>query len=449
MTITRQLFGTDGIRGLTNKHPITPDKMLHVAMAMAAKFRHDKHRNTVIIGKDTRLSGYMIETALTAGFVAMGMDVSLLGPIPTPGVAMLTRSMRADLGVMISASHNPFEDNGVKFFGPDGYKLSDQEECEVETLLTKGDYNPASPREIGKVRRLEDAHGRYLEFVKSSLPRQIRLDGIKIVIDCANGAAYKVAPQILQELGAILIPIGIQPDGTNINAGCGATAAGLMAKTVIESKAHLGISLDGDADRLIMADEKGNIISGDHLMAILAMSMQEKKLLAHNTVVATQMSNLGFERFLKGRGIELVRTAVGDRYVIETMQQYGYALGGEQSGHLILSDFSSTGDGLLAALQVLHIFMEQEKPFSQLAAIFEFVPQILRNVRVVDRALLSEPKIIAAIETARENLKMNQGRLLVRFSGTEPLLRLMGEADDMSYLKKTLDDLEHVIVKAF
>ncbi|WP_032112789.1 phosphoglucosamine mutase [Candidatus Paracaedibacter symbiosus] len=448
MLSTRQLFGTDGIRGLANKAPITPEMMLQVAMAVAAKFCDKNHRHTAIIGKDTRLSGYMIETSLTAGFVAMGMDVSLLGPIPTPSVAMLTRSMRADLGVMISASHNLFEDNGVKFFGPDGYKLSDATEFEIEAILNKGQYDVALPHDIGKVRRLDDAGGRYVEFVKSTLPRQLRLDGIKIVIDCANGAAYKVAPQILWELGATLIHIGTQPDGTNINAGCGATSPKLMAETVVKSKAHLGISLDGDADRLIMADEKGTIVSGDHLMAILAKSMHEQGLLTHNTVVATQMSNLGFERFLKGRGINLIRTDVGDRYVIEAMQQHGYTLGGEQSGHLILSDYSSTGDGLLSALQILRIFIERQKPFSELATVFSSVPQLLRNVRVSERELLNQTTIVNAIEVAKQKLETNQGRLLVRFSGTEPLLRLMGEADDLAALTKIIDDLEQVIVKA-
>lgn len=448
MSTTRHLFGTDGIRGQANRNPITPNIMMRIAMATAKKFGHSNHRNTVLIGKDTRLSGYMIETALAAGFVSMGMDVSLLGPIPTPGVAMLTRSMRADLGVMISASHNPYQDNGVKFFGPDGYKLTDAQELEIESLLASQTNDMAEPQEMGKVRRLEDTAGRYVEFVKSTLPRQMRLDGIKIVIDCANGAAYKVAPQVLWELGATVIQIGAQPSGTNINAGCGATSPGLMAQTVVNSKAHLGISLDGDADRLIMADERGNIVSGDQLMAVLAQSMHEKGLLCHNTVVATHMSNLGFERFLKQRKINLIRTAVGDRYVIEEMQQHGYTLGGEQSGHLILSDYSSTGDGLLSALQILRIYVEQQKPFSELSAVFKPVPQLLRNVRVSDRDLLKHPKIVTAIEDAQSLLEKQQGRLFIRFSGTEPLLRLMGEADDMAHLTKVIDDLEQAITKA-
>lgn len=448
MSATRHLFGTDGIRGQANQAPITPSVMMQIAMATAKKFGQNNHHKTVLIGKDTRLSGYMIETALAAGFASMGMDVSLLGPIPTPGVAMLTRSMRAALGVMISASHNPYQDNGVKFFGPDGYKLTDAEELEIESLLTNPINDMAEPQEIGKVCRLEDTGGRYVEFVKSTLPRHMRLDGLKIVIDCANGAAYKVAPQVLWELGATVIEIGVQPTGTNINAGCGATSPNLMAETVVQSKAHLGISLDGDADRLIMADEHGNIVSGDQLMAVLAQSMHEKGLLHHNTVVATHMSNLGFERFLKQHQINLVRTAVGDRYVIEEMQQHGYALGGEQSGHLVLSEYSSTGDGLLSALQVLRIYVEQGKPFSELSAVFKPVPQLLRNVRVSDRGLLKHPKIVTAIEDAQSLLEMQQGRLLVRFSGTEPLLRLMGEADDMSHLTKVIDALEQVITKA-
>lgn len=447
MVKIRHLFGTDGIRGRANKAPITPDFMMKVAMATASKFGHNNHRNTVLIGKDTRLSGYMIETALAAGFVAMGMDVSLLGPIPTPGVAMLTRSMRADLGVMISASHNPYQDNGVKFFGPDGYKLTDAQEMEIESLLTTSiDHMAAEPQEIGKVHHLGDTVGRYIEFVKSTLPRQMRLDGIRIVIDCANGAAYKVAPQVLWELGATVIQIGVQPTGTNINAGCGATSPKLMAETVVNSKAHLGISLDGDADRLIMADEQGNIVSGDQLMAVLARSMHQKGLLSHNTVVATHMSNLGFERFLNQQQIHLVRTAVGDRYVIEAMQQHGYTLGGEQSGHLILSDYNSTGDGLLSALQILQIYVEQQQPFSKLTAVFQPVPQLLRNVRVQDRSLLKHPDIVTAIEQAQHLLEQQQGRLLVRFSGTEPLLRLMGEADDIKHLTQVIDNLEQAII---
>lgn len=448
MLTTRHLFGTDGIRGQANQAPITPEIMMQIAMATAKKFGHSNHRNTVLIGKDTRLSGYMIETALAAGFVSMGMDVSLLGPIPTPGVAMMTRSMRADLGVMISASHNPYQDNGVKFFGPDGYKLTDAQEMEIESLLATPINNMAQPQEIGKVRRLEDTAGRYVEFVKSTLPRQMRLDGIKIVIDCANGAAYKVAPQVLWELGSTVIQIGVQPNGTNINAGCGATSPRLMAETVVKSKANLGISLDGDADRLIMADEQGNIVSGDQLMAVLAQAMHEKGHLSHNTVVATHMSNLGFERFLKQHHINLIRTAVGDRYVIEEMQQHGYTLGGEQSGHLILSEYSSTGDGLLSALQILRIYVEQQKLFSELSAVFQPVPQLLRNIRVHDRDLLKHPGVITAIENAQQLLEKQQGRLLVRFSGTEPLLRLMGEADDITHLTKVIDNLEQTITTA-
>lgn len=447
MSKTRRLFGTDGIRGLANKDPITPDTLMHVAMAVAKIFGHQNHRNTVLIGKDTRLSGYMIESALTSGFVSMGMDVGLLGPIPTPAVAMLTRSMRADLGVMISASHNPYEDNGVKFFGPDGVKLSDDQEIEIEEILNQRIHTFASPQEIGKVRRLDDAGGRYIEFVKGTLPRHMRLDGIKIVIDCANGAAYKVAPKVLWELGATLIQIGITPNGININADCGATSTDLMAKTVLEHGADLGISLDGDADRLIMVDERGKVISGDQLMAILACSMQQKGLLKHNTVVATQMSNLGFERFLTEQSIKLIRTNVGDRYVIEAMQQQGYTLGGEQSGHLILSDYGSTGDGLLSALQILRIYLEQQKPFSDLANNFQSVPQLLRNIRLSDHNVINHPKVMAAIKEARTHLEACDGRLLVRFSGTEPLLRLMGESDDMAHLTQVIEGLAQIITK--
>ncbi len=447
MSKTRKFFGTDGIRGLANKAPITPEMMLRIAMAAAQKFGHQHHRNTVVIGKDTRLSCYMIENALAAGFASMGMDVDLLGPIPTPGVAILTRSMRADLGVMISASHNLYEDNGVKFFGPDGYKLTDAQELEIEDVLEQGTNNLSAPKEMGKVRRLGDASGRYIEFVKSTLPRQLRLDGIKIVIDCAHGAAYKVAPTVLWELGADLVQIGVTPDGMNINAGCGATSPKLLTETVLQHGADLGISLDGDADRLIMVDEKGNVASGDQLMAILAQSMHQKGLLKHNTVVATQMSNLGFERFLNQKKIKLIRTDVGDRYVIKEMQEHGYTLGGEQSGHLILSDYSSTGDGLLSALQILRIFCEQKKPFSKLAHTFESVPQLLRNVRLSDRKVINHPKIVDAIENAQRQLTSQQGRLLVRFSGTEPLLRLMGESDDMTKLTQVIDDLEKNILE--
>ena len=447
MSKTRKFFGTDGIRGLANKEPITPNMMMRVAMAAAQKFGHQHHRNTVVIGKDTRLSCYMIENALAAGFVSMGMDVDLLGPIPTPGVAILTRSMRADLGVMISASHNLYEDNGVKFFGPDGYKLTDAQELEIEEVLDQGINNLSAPKEMGKVRRLGDASGRYIEFVKSTLPRQLRLDGIKIVIDCAHGAAYKVAPTVLWELGADLIQIGVTPNGMNINANCGATSTKLLTEAVLQHNADLGISLDGDADRLIMVDEKGNVASGDQLMAILAQSMHQKSILKHNTVVATQMSNLGFERFLNQKKIKLVRTDVGDRYVIREMQEHGYTLGGEQSGHLILSDYSSTGDGLLSALQILRIYCEQQRPFSELAHTFEAVPQLLRNIRLSDRNVINHPKIVTAIEDAHQQLISHQGRLLVRFSGTEPLLRLMGESDDMAQLTQIIDDLAKRILE--
>lgn len=445
MSKLRRLFGTDGIRGLANKDPITPSMMMQVAMAVAQKFGHTNHRNTVLIGKDTRLSGYMIEHALTAGFVAMGMDVRLLGPIPTPGVSVLTRSMRAEIGVMISASHNLYEDNGVKFFGPDGLKLSDEQELEIEEILNHTINSLSAPHAVGKVKRLEDAGGRYIEFVKSTLPRQLRLEGIKIVIDCAHGAAYTVAPKILWELGATVIPIGVTPNGTNINAECGATSPNLMAKTVLEHGAHLGISLDGDADRLIMADEKGNVISGDQLMAILALCMSQNGTLHHNTLVATQMSNLGLERFLNSQGINLIRTNVGDRYVIEAMKREGYTLGGEQSGHLILSEYGPTGDGLMAALQILRIYIEQQKPFSVLANCFKPLPQVLRNLRLSDRALIQKPSIQTALKTAESLLSSRQGRLFVRFSGTEPLLRIMGEADEMPFLTQVIEDLSQRI----
>eukprot|EP00752_Nemacystus_decipiens_P000545 g545.t1 len=383
--MTRKYFGTDGIRGTANRWPITPEVALRLAMAAGAQFRRGDHRHRVVIGKDTRLSGYMLEPALTAGFISMGMDVMLLGPLPTPAVAMLTRSMRADLGVMISASHNPYQDNGIKLFGPDGYKLSDETEQAIEALMesgipAQGADAPAAPEALGRAKRLEDAPGRYIEFVKATFPAALRLDGLKIVVDCANGAAYRVAPVVFHELGAEVVPLAVQPDGANINRACGATAPQALCEQVAAHGADLGLALDGDADRLIVCDERGALVDGDQIMALIAASWAEAGRLK-GPVVATVMSNLGLERFLSERGVALTRTKVGDRYVVEAMRDSGANLGGEQSGHLVLGDYGTTGDGLVAALQVLAVMVATGRPMSALGRQFEPVPQLLHNVR--------------------------------------------------------------------
>ncbi len=445
-------FGTDGIRGQANQFPMTADMALKVAMATAKvlrQARNGEHMDRAIIGKDTRLSGYMLEQAMSAGFVSMGMDVILVGPIPTPGIARLTRSLRADVGVMISASHNPFADNGIKLFGSDGYKLPDAVELEIEGAMDS-DLAPdlVSAEGLGKASRLEDALGRYIETLKRSLDRGQTLEGLKVVVDCAHGAAYKVAPQLLWELEADVISIGCSPNGRNINDGYGATATENLQKVVVEHEADIGIALDGDADRLIVVDEKGQKVDGDQLMAALALSMQEKRTLAGGRVVATVMSNLGFERLLVSRGIGLERTQVGDRYVVEKMRKDGLNLGGEQSGHIILSDHATTGDGLLAALQILNILKEKGQKASEVLHLFDPLPQILKNVRFEAGAQrpMQDNNVLDAIEKAQ--LRFNGGgRVLVRESGTEPLIRVMAEGDDQALVENVVNDLCEVIEK--
>jgi len=436
----RKYFGTDGIRGRANEAPITPDTVLRLAMAAAERFRRGEHRHVVVIGKDTRLSGYMLEPALTAGFIAMGMDVVLLSPMPTPAVAMLTRSMRADLGVVISASHNPFEDNGIKFFGPDGYKLSDQEEEEIEALMDNGGFTLAPSARLGRARRMEDAPGRYIEFVKQTFPRGRRLDGLKVVVDCAHGAAYRVAPPVFYELGADVIPVGVQPNGLNINQNCGATDPAMMCEQVVAHGADIGIALDGDADRLIIADEHGQRLDGDQLMALIASSWHRQGRLRGGGVVATVMSNLGFERHLKSLGLDMIRTPVGDRYVVEHMVKHQFNVGGEQSGHIILNDYVTTGDALIAALQVLAVVSETNRPVSEVCRVFDPVPQLLRNVRFNGGAPLEDASVKIAITDAESKLGA-AGRLVIRPSGTEPVIRVMAEGDDPAMVGTVVDTL--------
>ena len=450
--MTRKLFGTDGIRGRANSEPMTAETALKVAMATAAQFHRDGHHHTVVIGKDTRLSGYMIEPALTAGFISMGMDVVLVGPLPTPAVAMLTRSMRADIGVVISASHNPFADNGIKLFGPDGYKLSDETETAIEAKITNGvadDLPP--PDKLGRARRLEDAPGRYVESVKHSFPRGLRLDGLKIVVDCAHGAAYRVAPAVLWELGADVTSVGAAPDGLNINKACGATAPDFMAEMVVALGADLGIALDGDADRVILVDENGHKIDGDQVMALIARNWAQDGRLNGNTVVATVMSNLGLERYLGRLGLSLHRTAVGDRYVVECMREHGYNIGGEQSGHIVLSDYSTTGDGLIAALQVLAVIQQSGHRASEVCRVFDPVPQRLRNVRFTPQpgrpTPLEEPLVRQAIADVESRLG-SHGRVLIRKSGTEPLIRVMAEGDDSGLVAAVVEDIVAAIESA-
>ncbi|MBI3418725.1 MAG: phosphoglucosamine mutase [Proteobacteria bacterium] len=446
--MTREFFGTDGVRGKVNTEPMTAPTLLKLAMAAAIHFRRGDHRHRVVIGKDTRLSGYMIEPALTSGFISMGMDVTLLGPLPTPAVAMLTRSLRADLGVMISASHNPYDDNGIKLFDAGGNKLSDEVEAQIEAHMKN---NPAShlaqPHEFGRAVRLEDAQGRYIEFVKNSFPRGLRLDGLRIVVDCAHGAAYRVAPSVLWELGAEVIPLAVHPDGYNINKNCGAMAPEAMRDSVVLHHADMGIALDGDADRLIVADEKSRLVDGDQTMALIAQSWKENGLLNGNAVVGTVMSNLGFERFIRKLGLALHRTPVGDRYVVEKMLEAGCNLGGEQSGHIVMSDFNTTGDGLMAALQVLAVLVQKKKKASELLNLFTPVPQKLSNVRVASTSVLETGSVQAAIREAEKKLG-NEGRLLVRRSGTEPLIRVMAEGDDESLVNEVVSSLCATIQKA-
>jgi phosphoglucosamine mutase len=446
--MTRRLFGTDGIRGTANRAPMTAETALRVAMATAIQFRRGDHRHLVVIGKDTRLSGYMLEPALTAGLISMGMDVVLVGPMPTPAVAMLTRSLRADLGVVISASHNPFQDNGIKLFGPDGYKLSDAVELEIETRMDLPfDTDLAAPAHLGRASRLEDATGRYIEFVKNTFPRHLRLDGLKIVVDCAHGAAYKVAPKVLYELGAEVVPIGVNPDGTNINRGCGATAPEALQEQVVTHGADLGLALDGDADRLILVDEFGRQVDGDQVMGLVGRYWHQSGQLKGGGVVATVMSNLGLERFLGGLGLTLARTPVGDRYVVEHMREHGFNVGGEQSGHIVLSDYGTTGDGLIAGLQVLAVIQQSGRPASEVCRVFEPVPQLLRNVRFKGGATLEDATVQAAIRDGEARLD-GTGRVLIRKSGTEPVIRVMAEGDDEGVVQSVVGDIVDSIQQA-
>ena len=438
--MVRKYFGTDGIRGRANG-TITPELALKVGQAAGVMFQNGEHRHRVLIGKDTRLSGYMIETALVAGFTSVGMDVLLTGPMPTPAIAMLTRSMRADLGVMISASHNPYADNGIKLFGPDGYKLSDEIELKIEKLID-GDLTKrlAKSPDLGRAKRIDGVRDRYIEFAKRTLARNMSLEGLRVVIDCANGAAYQVAPDALWELGADVIKLGVEPDGFNINHECGSTAPDALARKVREIRADIGIALDGDADRMLIVDERGHVVDGDQLMAVIAESWQADGRLAKAGVVATVMSNLGLERHLGTLGLTLARTAVGDRYVLEHMREHGYNVGGEASGHIILSDYATTGDGLVAALQVLSVVKKQDKPVSQVCHRFEPLPQVLRNVRYKKGKPLEDAKVRLAIKSAEQKLN-GQGRLVIRPSGTEPMIRVMGEGDNKSLVEDVVDGI--------
>ena len=446
----RKYFGTDGIRGLANSHPMTAEVALRVGLAAGKLFRRDHgRRHLVVIGKDTRLSGYMIEPALVAGFTSMGMDVRLFGPLPTPAVAMMTRSMRADLGVMISASHNAYTDNGIKLFGPDGYKLSDERELEIEAHMDEGlQEGLAAADGLGRVQRVDDAQARYVEIAKASFPRHLNLNGLRVVIDCANGAAYKVAPAVLYELGAEVLKVGVDPNGFNINNDCGSTHPDSMVAAVREYRADIGIALDGDADRVAICDEKGQVVDGDQIMAIIAGAWAAEDRLTGGGVVATVMSNLGLERFMTDKGLKLERTPVGDRAVMERMRGGGFNLGGEQSGHVILSDFSTTGDGLIAALQVLAVLVQSGKPMSALARQFEPVPQKLENVRFAKGGKpLENEKVKAAIAEAEARLN-GSGRVLVRASGTEPLIRVMAEGDDKALVDQLVTDIAGAVKAA-
>ena len=445
--MSRKYFGTDGVRGRANAGSMTPDVVMRIGMAAGQLHRRGGHRHRVVIGKDTRLSGYMIEQALTAGLLASGMDVFLLGPVPTPAVAMLTRSMRADLGVMISASHNPYQDNGIKIFGPDGYKLSDEQELKIEALIDAPATDAlAGSSDIGRAKRIEDAGARYIEFAKRTYPGESNLDGLRIVIDTANGAAYKTAPTALWELGAETIVLGEDPNGLNINDKVGSTAPEAMCERVREVRADIGIALDGDADRVIICDEKGNVIDGDQIMALIASSWAKRGQLKGGGLVSTVMSNLGLERYMQGQGLSLARTKVGDRYVVEHMRAHGFNIGGEQSGHIVLSDYATTGDGLLAALQVLSEVVRQGKPVSEVCNLFVPLPQLLKNVRFAGGKPLEDVKVKDAIASAEKRLG-NQGRLVIRPSGTEPLIRVMAEGDDATLVTDVVDGLCAVIAK--
>lgn len=444
--MSRKYFGTDGIRGRANG-VITADLALRVGQATGLVFRRGEHRHRVVIGKDTRLSGYMIETAMVAGFTSVGFDVLLLGPMPTPAVAMLTRSMRADLGVMISASHNPYDDNGIKLFGPDGYKLSDDDELEIEQLIDSDlSKKFAKSAALGRAKRIEGVHDRYIEFAKRTLPRNLSLDGLRVVVDCANGAAYKVVPEALWELGAEVIPVGVDPDGLNINRECGSTSPQALREKVREMRADVGIALDGDADRVVMVDEQGHLVDGDQLLAVIAESWKEDGRLAKPGIVATIMTNLGLERHLAGLGLSLVRTQVGDRYVLEQMREQGYNVGGEPSGHIILSDYATTGDGFVAALQVLAVLKKLDQPLSKVCHRFDPLPQVTKNVRYKNAGgkPTEHAKVLGAIADAEQRLN-GHGRLIVRPSGTEPVIRVTGEGDDPDLIEEVVDDIVDAI----
>jgi len=446
--MTRKYFGTDGIRGTANKRPMDAETALRVGLAAGRVFTRGDHRHRVVIGKDTRLSGYMVEPALVAGFTSVGMDVFLFGPLPTPAVAMMTQSLRADLGVMISASHNPYHDNGIKLFGPDGYKLSDEKELEIERLMDSGlTEGLAPPDKLGRAKRIDDAQARYVELAKGTIKESASLEGLKIVLDCANGAAYRVAPVVLWELGAEVIPIGVMPDGFNVNKECGSTAPAAMCAAVKEHGAHIGIALDGDADRVVIADEHGTLIDGDQIMALIASRWARKGRLAHNTVVATSMSNLGFEKYLKGQGIDLIRTNVGDRYVVQAMRDGGFNLGGEQSGHIVMSDYATTGDGLIAALQVLAEMVREGKAVSEICHLFEPFPQHLENVRFNGGSPLDADEVKRAIAGGEAALN-GKGRLVIRKSGTEPLIRVMGEGEDDALVREVIGNIVAAVTRA-
>ena len=446
--MARKIFGTDGIRGSANSDPMTVEIALRVGMAAGRIFTRGTHRHSVVIGKDTRLSGYMLEPALAAGFTAMGMDVIFAGPMPTPAVAMLTRSLRADLGVMISASHNPFHDNGIKLFGPDGYKLSDDTEEQIESMI-EADMQPdlAGSKDLGRAKRLDDSEGRYIEFVKNTFPKGLRLDGLKIVVDCANGAAYKVAPAALWELGADVVTYGVEPDGFNINQYCGSTDTRTMCRMVREHGADIGIALDGDADRVLVADETGKLLDGDQLMATVAEAWHTAGRLQGGGIVATVMSNLGLEHYIHGLGLTMERTQVGDRYVVEHMRANGFNVGGEQSGHIVLSDYTTTGDGLIAALEVLSAMVQSDRKLSEVGRRFEPLPQILENVRFTGTPPLDNATVIKAVKSAEDRLG-NTGRILIRKSGTEPLIRVMAEGEDAALVQGVVSEIVLAIEQA-
>ncbi len=447
-SVERKIFGTDGVRGLANAGALTPEALMKLGMAVGRVFRNGNHRHRVVIGKDTRLSGYMIEPALTAGFAASGMDVFLLGPLPTPAMAMLTRSLRADLGVMISASHNPYHDNGVKFFGPNGYKLSDEKESEIESLMQQDQSSALSAAaDLGRVQRIDDAAARYIEFAKNTFPKRHSLEGLRVVIDCANGAGYKVSPTVLWELGADVKKVGVDPNGFNINRQCGSTSTKTMQEAVLEYRADIGIALDGDADRVIISDEKGNIIDGDQIIALIATSWNKKNKLQGNGVVSTVMANLGLEKFLQKEGLDLVRTKVGDRYVVEAMREKTINIGGEPSGHVILNDYATTGDGLVTALQVLAVVAEMGIKVSQACHLFDPYPQLLENVRYQSGDPLSKQSVKDAIAKGEQRFG-ESGRVVIRKSGTEPLIRVMAEGEDQELVHSVVGDITSAVSAA-